>query len=161
MRLYSVGRRPMHRTVGRFSPWTFVLVFRANSPRSVPLGGPGLSKSCAASVSHHSADTRRVWQSVRVQPEAIAGNWCAPRRIGRYRSSCSPFGGLSVQHDDPTNIATESAASDHADHAAARTFMPPAARSCSFVLSVTTSIYRTTVSRALRRSLRKKWILAG
>src|SRR5215210_9119080 len=53
-----------------------------------------------------------------------------------------------------TNMATESAASDHASHAAARALVPPEPESCSIVPSVTTPLYRKTVSQTLRLALR-------
>jgi len=43
-----------------------------------------------------------------------------------------------------TNPATESTANDHASHTAARFLFPPAC--CSFVFTVTTPLYRTSVS---------------
>src|SRR5215207_4480179 len=95
MRLYNAERGLMHRAGGRFSAWTFVQALRTNSSRPAPSGEPGSSTPQATNVSHHSAEIRRAWQAFRVQPEAIAGGWCAPRRIGRYRTSCLPFGGLS------------------------------------------------------------------
>ena len=89
----------MHRAGGRFSAWTFVQAFRANSPRPAPRANP---TPWAENVCHHSAEIRRSWQSFRVQPEVIAGSWCAPRRIGRYRTSCLPFGGLSGRNQSET-----------------------------------------------------------
>jgi hypothetical protein len=51
-----------------------------------------------------------------------------------------------------TNPATESTANDHASHTAARFLFPPAC--CSFVFTVTTPLYRTSVSQTLRPALR-------
>ena len=45
-----------------------------------------------------------------------------------------------------TNMATESAASDHASWEATRALISPIPRSCSLTLSVTAPLYSTTVS---------------
>src|SRR5215207_2560781 len=58
---------------------------------------------------------------------------------------------VSVQ--PPTNMATETAASDQASQGAARVLIPPTPRLCSLIPSGTTPLYRTTVSQALRRPL--------
>src|SRR5829696_1316307 len=49
---------------------------------------------------------------------------------------------------------SESAASDHASQEAARGLIPPAPRPCSLALTVTTPLYRTSVSQALWLPLR-------
>ena len=51
-------------------------------------------------------------------------------------------------------MATESTANDHASHAAAWFLFPLALVRCSFVLTVTTLLYRTGVSQTLRPALR-------
>src|ERR671912_1409462 len=48
----------------------------------------------------------------------------------------------------------ESSHPDQASQDAARRLFPPLLRPCSFALSVTTALYSTTVSRALRQALR-------
>ena len=53
-------------------------------------------------------------------------------------------------------MATESTANDHASHAVAPFLVPPAAVRCSFVLAVTTPLYRTNVSQTLRPALRER-----
>jgi hypothetical protein len=53
-----------------------------------------------------------------------------------------------------TNMATQSAASDQASHAETRAFALGTTRLCSLVSSVTTLLYSTTVSGALRQTLR-------
>ena len=57
-------------------------------------------------------------------------------------------------------MATESAASAHASHAA-RVLIAPTPVLRSFAPSVTTPLYRTTVSEALRQSLRENRIVDG
>src|SRR5918995_5924255 len=52
--------------------------------------------------------------------------------------------------------AKESADADHASHAALRPLIVPPARPCSLVPSLTTPLYSTTVSQALRQTLRGK-----
>src|SRR5215210_1917922 len=56
----------------------------------------------------------------------------------------------------PLNAAKgkESAHTDHASQAAVRRLIPPTPRSCSLAPSVTTPLYRTIVSQALRQPLR-------
>jgi hypothetical protein len=54
-------------------------------------------------------------------------------------------------------MATQSAASTHATHAA-RTLIPPTAGSCSIVSSIMIPLYLTTVSKMLPVALRMKWI---
>jgi hypothetical protein len=49
----------------------------------------------------------------------------------------------------PRSSATDNVTSDQASHAAAQRRVPPAPRSRSFVPSVTTSLYRTTVPQTL------------
>src|SRR5215203_5571347 len=49
---------------------------------------------------------------------------------------------------------THSAHSDQANHAAVRWLIPPPPRSRSFVPSVTTPLYSSTVSQSLRQTLR-------
>jgi hypothetical protein len=56
----------------------------------------------------------------------------------------------------PPRSATESTTSDQASQAAERVLVPPTPRPCSFALSVTTPLYSTTVSQALRLTLRGK-----
>ena len=51
-------------------------------------------------------------------------------------------------------MATENTANDHASHTVARFLVPPAPVCCSFVLAVTTPLYRTGVSQTLRSALR-------
>src|SRR5215208_6016335 len=46
--------------------------------------------------------------------------------------------------------------SDHATHAAARRLIPPTLRLCCLGPSVTTPLYSTTVSQALRQTLRSQ-----
>src|SRR5215204_393751 len=46
--------------------------------------------------------------------------------------------------------------SDHATHAAARRLIPPTLRLCCLDPSVTTPLYSTTVSQALRQTLRSQ-----
>jgi hypothetical protein len=53
----------------------------------------------------------------------------------------------------PANV-TESAQIDQASQTAARALIPPTARLCCLTPSVTTPLYRTTVSKALRSALR-------
>src|SRR5215203_5519623 len=54
-----------------------------------------------------------------------------------------------------TNITSESAPSDHASQVAVRRLISPTPRPCcSLALSVTTPLYSTTVSQALRNALR-------
>jgi hypothetical protein len=66
-----------------------------------------------------------------------------------------PGDGVSTENTlAATNITTESAANDHASHAAARFLAPPAPLCCSFVFTVTTPLYRTSVSQTLRPALR-------
>src|SRR5215204_4342031 len=48
----------------------------------------------------------------------------------------------------------ESPQSDHASQEALRVLIPPTPRSCSFVPSVTTPLYSSTVSQSLRQPLR-------
>src|SRR5215218_90291 len=50
--------------------------------------------------------------------------------------------------------AKESAHTDQASHAAVRRFTPPTSRPCSLAPSVTTPLYSTSVSQALRHTLR-------
>src|SRR5215212_11440149 len=53
-----------------------------------------------------------------------------------------------------TARVAHSAQSDQASHAVARWLIPPSPRPCSFVPSVTPPLYSTTVSKALRQTLR-------
>src|SRR5215211_2965730 len=53
-----------------------------------------------------------------------------------------------------TNMATQRPANDHASKEAARVLIPPLIRSWPFVPSVTTPLYSTTLSQALRQTLR-------
>src|SRR5215210_3357695 len=53
-------------------------------------------------------------------------------------------------------MATERPASDHASHAAARAPTRPVPEAWSLVPSVTTPLYRTTVSQTLRLALRER-----
>src|SRR5215217_1949269 len=55
------------------------------------------------------------------------------------------------------NKATDRAASDHASQEVVRVLIPPIPRPCSLTPSVTTLLYSTTVSRALRQTLRRSF----
>src|SRR5215204_4284587 len=54
------------------------------------------------------------------------------------------------------NMATQSPASDQASQEAARDLIPSTPRSCSVSPSLTTPLYRRTVSRTLRLALRER-----
>src|SRR5829696_6142215 len=54
----------------------------------------------------------------------------------------------------PTNMTTERAASDHASQEVPRELILPTPCSCSLVPDVTTPLYSTIVSQALRQPLR-------
>src|ERR671910_300214 len=54
---------------------------------------------------------------------------------------------------------TVTAHSDQANQAAVRRLIPPIPRACSFAHSVTTPLYSTTVSKALRQTLRRSLLL--
>src|SRR5215208_242002 len=56
--------------------------------------------------------------------------------------------------------ATQSVHTDHASHAAERRLIPPLPLPCSLVLPVTTPLYSTTVSQALRQALRRVLFLS-
>src|SRR5215212_599230 len=55
-----------------------------------------------------------------------------------------------------TVSAKESAHADHASQEAARVLIPPPLRSWPFAPSVTTPLYNTTISKALRQTLRAR-----
>src|SRR5829696_8309014 len=69
--------------------------------------------------------------------------------------SCAPKG-LAIRANEipPASRATASPTSDHASHEAVRVLIPPTPRSRSFVPCVTTPLYNSTVSKALRQPLR-------
>jgi hypothetical protein len=69
------------------------------------------------------------------------------------RESCGP--GEEVQHDDGDEHGHTKPANDHASKEVARVPIPPLIRSRPFVPSVTTPLYSTAVSRALRQTLRR------
>src|SRR5215211_5695142 len=89
----------------------------------------------------------------KIRNEAPA-NW-----LPKVRSTPQPLGKLADRASKnigmlSTYSAAQRAASDHASQEAARVLIPPTTLPCSFVASVTTPLYITTVSRTLRRTLR-------
>jgi hypothetical protein len=71
------------------------------------------------------------------------------------RVSGAPDKDKRVSATPATNIVRESPASDQASQEAARYLIPPTPRSCSASLSITTPLYRRTVSQTLRLALRE------
>src|SRR5215208_5965118 len=74
-------------------------------------------------------------------------------RLGKIRAEA-----LKNPSTPPPKAANgkEIAHIDHAIHVAVRTFILPTLRPCAFVPSVTTPLYSTTVSKALRQPLRRR-----
>src|SRR5215203_101225 len=60
----------------------------------------------------------------------------------------------NVSSRESAKATMESNHPDQASQDAARRLIPPLLRPCSFALSVTTAVYSSTVSRALRQALR-------
>src|SRR5215203_4883626 len=71
------------------------------------------------------------------------------------RVSGAPDKDKRVSTTPATNIVRESPASAQASQEAARDLIPPTPRSCSASPSLTTPLYRRTVSRTLRLALRE------
>src|SRR4028119_2363240 len=70
------------------------------------------------------------------------------------RVAGAPYKDMMVSAALAKNMATERPASDQASQEAARRLIPPTPRSRSLASSVTTSLYRKNVCRALRHLLR-------
>src|SRR5829696_1625577 len=70
-------------------------------------------------------------------------------------NSLAGIRGVRSLSSTPSSVrATENAHTDHANHAAERALILPIPRLCSLALSVTTLLYSTAVSQALRQTLR-------
>src|ERR687893_641380 len=78
-------------------------------------------------------------------PLLLAGSQLLGTWTDRPRTNSATFA---------ADMASVRQASDHASQAAARVFVPPTPRARSLVPAVTTPLYSTTVSQALRRPLR-------
>src|SRR5215212_2413087 len=72
------------------------------------------------------------------------------------RVSGAPDKNKRVSATPATNMVRERPASDQASQEEARELIPPPPRSCSVSPSVTTPLYRTTVSQTSRRPLRER-----
>src|SRR5215216_7487365 len=73
-----------------------------------------------------------------------------PQVIG----GCTDRGRMMYNATFATNMTSARVASDQASQVAARVLIPPTPRLCSLAPSVTTPLYSTTVSKALRQPLR-------
>src|SRR5215216_5580755 len=72
-------------------------------------------------------------------------------------NSLAGIGGVRSLSSTPSSVrATENAHTDHANHAAERALILPIPRLCSLAPSVTTLLYSTAVSQALRQPLRSQ-----
>src|SRR5829696_10366095 len=72
------------------------------------------------------------------------------------RVAGAPYKDMMISATLAKNMATERPASDHANHEAARVLIPPTPRPWSLAPSVTTLLYRATVSQTLRQALRSR-----
>src|SRR5215217_2334157 len=72
-----------------------------------------------------------------------------PQLLGTCADWASTYSGMLAK-----NKATDRAESDHASQDVARVLISPIPRPCSLALSTTTPLYSTTVSLALRHTLR-------
>ena len=105
----------------------------------------------------------RGWREAMMAPTTEKGS-SVTRLAITLPSSVSPPNGRSgtvelAARDNanpPRSSARDSATSDQASQAAARVLVPPTPLPCSFVPSVTTPLYRATVSQALRQALRSE-----
>src|SRR5215211_2895824 len=98
-------------------------------------------------------------EAIKVPTTAKAKKSTSPNRLTRVRltlqllGTCadwaSTYSGMLAK-----NKATDKAASDHASQEVAGMLIPLIPRACSLAPSVTTPLYSTTVSRALRQTLR-------
>src|SRR5215212_9844788 len=98
-------------------------------------------------------------EAIRAPTRGKPKNRSPPNRLPTLRSAPQPLGTCADRARKQsatlaTNMAAVRLASDHASHAEARvlTLAPP--RLCSLVPTVTTPLYKTSVSQALRQTLR-------
>src|SRR3712207_5270119 len=92
-----------------------------------------------------------------VNVRASKGRRTMKPRLGKIRSEALRNPNPSTP---PPKVANgkENAHMDHAIHMAVRCLIPPTTRSCSLAPSVTTPLYSTIVSQALRNALRGRHV---
>src|SRR5215218_2313975 len=105
----------------------------------------------------------RGWRDATMAPTTEKVSNVAKLRTTLPSSASPPYGNstavdlvVRAKVIPPRRSATESATSDQASQEAARVLIPPTPCSCSLAPSVTTPLYSTTLSKALRQSLRSQ-----